>query len=131
MIRRPPRSTRTDTLFPYTPLFRSDSDDARILVSGDSACRLRLRRHRGGHLVLVLAARPDRHVLNLSLITGIAMSAGAEQALRIERSCMLVASAFSEGACVDVRLISGERRGFCANAPRTILHVPYPALEPD
>src|SRR3546814_9236827 len=23
MIRRPPRSTRTDTLFPYTPLFRS------------------------------------------------------------------------------------------------------------
>src|SRR3546814_13323599 len=24
MIRLPPRSTRTDTLFPYTPLFRSD-----------------------------------------------------------------------------------------------------------
>src|SRR3546814_15451418 len=27
MIRRPPRSTRTDTLFPYTTLFRSDSDN--------------------------------------------------------------------------------------------------------
>src|SRR3546814_9288594 len=26
MIRRPPRSTRTDTLFPYTTLFRSYSD---------------------------------------------------------------------------------------------------------
>src|SRR3546814_8715782 len=26
MIRRPPRSTRTDTLFPYTTLFRSDDD---------------------------------------------------------------------------------------------------------
>src|SRR3546814_6003969 len=26
MIRRPPRSTRTDTLFPYTTLFRSPSD---------------------------------------------------------------------------------------------------------
>src|SRR3546814_2755813 len=26
MIRRPPRSTLTDTLFPYTTLFRSDSD---------------------------------------------------------------------------------------------------------
>src|SRR3546814_4796435 len=26
MIRRPPRSTRTDTLFPYTTLFRSNSD---------------------------------------------------------------------------------------------------------
>src|SRR3546814_17013215 len=30
MIRRPPRSTRTDTLFPYTTLFRSaDADDHR------------------------------------------------------------------------------------------------------
>src|SRR3546814_15302618 len=30
MIRRPPRSTRTDTLFPYTTLFRSgDSSRAR------------------------------------------------------------------------------------------------------
>src|SRR3546814_3532815 len=27
MIRRPPRSTRTDTLFPYTTLFRSDVSD--------------------------------------------------------------------------------------------------------
>src|SRR3546814_16997474 len=26
IIRRPPRSTRTDTLFPYTTLFRSESD---------------------------------------------------------------------------------------------------------
>src|SRR3546814_6276679 len=26
MIRRPPRSTRTDTLFPYTTLFRSSYD---------------------------------------------------------------------------------------------------------
>src|SRR3546814_7844534 len=27
MIRRPPRSTRTDTLFPYTTLFRSSNND--------------------------------------------------------------------------------------------------------
>src|SRR3546814_10763017 len=27
MIRRPPRSTRTDTLFPYTTLFRSSKED--------------------------------------------------------------------------------------------------------
>src|SRR3546814_5293223 len=26
MIRRPPRSTRTDTLFPYTTLFRSEGE---------------------------------------------------------------------------------------------------------
>src|SRR3546814_2645257 len=40
MIRRPPRSTRTDTLFPYTTLFRS------------ARRRPRLRRHWG--------ARPHR-----------------------------------------------------------------------
>src|SRR3546814_9821717 len=28
MIRRPPRSTRTDTLFPYTTLFRSTRESA-------------------------------------------------------------------------------------------------------
>src|SRR3546814_5493657 len=33
MIRRPPRSTRTDTLFPYTTLFRSD--DAEGHAGGD------------------------------------------------------------------------------------------------
>src|SRR3546814_6100518 len=66
MIRRPPRFTRTDTLFPYTTLFRSfgvpdlagrsglstdalgrlltdetltSVDDARIVAAGDSAAR--------------------------------------------------------------------------------------------
>src|SRR3546814_18747902 len=29
MIRRPPRSTRTDTLFPYTTLFRSEEESYR------------------------------------------------------------------------------------------------------
>src|SRR3546814_5402162 len=33
MIRRPPRSTRTDTLFPYTTLFRSCDDTPKV-----SAC---------------------------------------------------------------------------------------------
>src|SRR3546814_17360825 len=32
MIRRPPRSTRTDTLFPYTTLFRSGSRFAAALL---------------------------------------------------------------------------------------------------
>src|SRR3546814_12685728 len=30
MIRRPPRSTRTDTLFPYTTLFRSVDDSLQL-----------------------------------------------------------------------------------------------------
>src|SRR3546814_1295056 len=32
MIRRPPRSTRTDTLLPYTPLFRSCPDCASLAL---------------------------------------------------------------------------------------------------
>src|SRR3546814_8888165 len=38
MIRRPPRSTRTDTLFPYTTLFRSDGVEQRRhgLARGDA-----------------------------------------------------------------------------------------------
>src|SRR3546814_19886505 len=34
MIRRPPRSTRTDTRFPYTTLFRSESAERLYLVLG-------------------------------------------------------------------------------------------------
>src|SRR3546814_16727593 len=34
MVRRPPRSTRTDNLFPYTTLFRSEGDWADGLADG-------------------------------------------------------------------------------------------------
>src|SRR3546814_7642972 len=37
MIRRPPRSTRTDTLFPYTTLFRADHGSEQIIVEGEGA----------------------------------------------------------------------------------------------
>src|SRR3546814_1217189 len=46
MRRRPPRSTRTDTLFPYTTLFRS-----RVHAGGDrlrAFAHDRLRKHGGG-----------------------------------------------------------------------------------
>src|SRR3546814_7773179 len=42
MIRRPPRSTRTDTLFPYTTLFRSDLVD-RPLMGGGLAADVKVR----------------------------------------------------------------------------------------
>src|SRR3546814_10618045 len=42
MIRRPPRSTRTDTLFPYTTLFRSEDHVARAPL--DAAFEHRLQR---------------------------------------------------------------------------------------
>src|SRR3546814_8106612 len=34
MIRRPPRSTRTDTLFPYTTLFRSNTRNLEAWLAG-------------------------------------------------------------------------------------------------
>src|SRR3546814_11666536 len=39
MIRRPPRSTRTDTLFPYTTLFRSKTETQQVVVLSDGAIR--------------------------------------------------------------------------------------------
>src|SRR3546814_17322522 len=46
MIRRPPRSTRTDTLFPYTTLFRSGVERAAQSCGG-----VRARRRRCGEAV--------------------------------------------------------------------------------
>src|SRR3546814_15440908 len=50
MLRRPPRSTRTDTLFPYTTLFRSPVERRQSLH--------RVRRGRADEAVELL--RPDR-----------------------------------------------------------------------
>src|SRR3546814_17773478 len=44
MIRRPPRSTRTDTLFPYTTLFRSADTGIGVGLRGDRQAAGNLRR---------------------------------------------------------------------------------------
>src|SRR3546814_7799030 len=70
MIRRPPRSTRTDTLFPYTTLFRSGRDialdDVPALVLSRSARDLggAMERHRPAPvegLLTVLERAVDLH----------------------------------------------------------------------
>src|SRR3546814_5008880 len=64
MIRRPPRSTRTDTLFPYTTLFRSKIAVLRNSRGGDDPDILRAARtclDAGAHGITV-HPRPDaRH----------------------------------------------------------------------
>src|SRR3546814_6210584 len=58
MTRRPPRSTRTYTLFPYTTLFRSHGGERR----GDGACQRRPGpgpRHRPGGQLLDPAGRRE------------------------------------------------------------------------
>src|SRR3546814_3298812 len=55
MIRPPPRSTRTDTLFPYTTLFRSEEIPHRLPAHLDTPrCQLALQ-------FLDRAVRPFRH----------------------------------------------------------------------
>src|SRR3546814_4741103 len=69
MIRRPPRSTRTDTLFPYTTLFRSDEQlryrrtqrRYRSILAG------RMERRYGAKLARSSTWRADNfHIINRS-----------------------------------------------------------------
>src|SRR3546814_15471192 len=57
MIRRPPRSTLTDTLFPYTTLFRSAADDR--LASGDPRLRRAGAVDRRWRAYLATAQQPE------------------------------------------------------------------------
>src|SRR3546814_5569569 len=61
MIRRPPRSTRTDTLFPYTTLFRSIVGVEFLIVSVRD--RLTDRTQVTQCQAIVLEAHPDATVL--------------------------------------------------------------------
>src|SRR3546814_948667 len=57
MIRRPPRSTRTDTLFPYTTLFRSRT--------GRAPLRVRRSRMRRPHRAAGELHRSEEHTSEL------------------------------------------------------------------
>src|SRR3546814_5904441 len=59
MIRRPPRSTRPDTLFPYTTLFRSGIPAALRKRPAARPRRLLLSRRQGRDVVR-RTAQPDR-----------------------------------------------------------------------
>src|SRR3546814_2649130 len=62
MIRRPPRSTRTDTLFPYTTLFRSPgrSGTHHLIDANGAACRSAMKNGKDHFLaVFFIAVLPD------------------------------------------------------------------------
>src|SRR3546814_13343187 len=89
MIRRPPRSTRTDTLFPYTTLFRSRlyPDDRTFDASSDQTAR-----REGGKIIFSIASNKDLPEKFSGVITsrgaprGFAVSARREiQAAAIEQ----------------------------------------------
>src|SRR3546814_10206271 len=62
MIRRPPRSTRTDTLFPYTTLFRSHDASA-----FDQAQQHATRRGMPGDVVEAFLRDPEQQRLQLAV----------------------------------------------------------------
>src|SRR3546814_10378300 len=70
MIRRPPRSTLTDTLFPYTTLFRSNEKGKEYKLN-DKVATLQIR-PRGWHLdekhVLVDGARVSGDIFDFALV---------------------------------------------------------------
>src|SRR3546814_20410666 len=115
MLRRPPRSTRTDTLFPYTTLFRSAAEIDQI-----DAGRLHLRHQRR----VILLARSDAfehgllHALGIQAlpgflgealtVSGLVMQDGDLLALVLgqnvvtgEDALLIVKAADAEGVLVD------------------------------
>src|SRR3546814_6784429 len=72
MIRRPPRSTRTDTLFPYTTLFRSQSVVGGPCLDGNNPRRCqrpsapcRTARRSGRRRSVGTAMRSEEHTSEL------------------------------------------------------------------
>src|SRR3546814_1244782 len=70
MIRRPPRSTRTDTLFPYTTLFRSDefraaASTTKMILMVGMGCMMRRLLWIDSHAANGIDHRSEEHTSEL------------------------------------------------------------------
>src|SRR3546814_4980287 len=73
MIRRPPRSTRTDTLFPYTTLFRSAACGQRHITaagSGDDIDDRLVARRKAGMFAEQEQAAACLHIVEVVALLG-------------------------------------------------------------
>src|SRR3546814_15415511 len=71
MIRRPPRSTRTDTLFPYTTLFRS-AIAARAALGGGDALVHRATAVAIAAIVIAMAVTPVAIAVAVTIVAAVA-----------------------------------------------------------
>src|SRR3546814_21064640 len=111
MIRRPPRSTRTDTLFPYTTLFRSDALGLAQQLPGpiNLLLKRRERRDRQAGEILRLVDEAGRLVLDLlDLVVDLLQRAGRLQDVR-----RLVGRVIDDAPATELRLrrTGGPRAG--------------------
>src|SRR3546814_18708192 len=91
MIRRPPRSTRTDTLFPYTTLFRSQRGNELLR---DQCIALTVQRAPLG--------MPDEHVRTANILEHAALNLAGECT-----ELLLLA----EGLPTELHAAAAQRRG--------------------
>src|SRR3546814_19725394 len=111
MIRRPPRSTRTDTLFPYTTLFRSTDPS----TTSFSPFTWRLRSEGGLDVAVGVAPAPLRgHALKIrSSKTARTFAAAQLATLDPGRSRLSWATARDDGQRSDERRVGEECVSTC------------------
>src|SRR3546814_10253865 len=103
MIRRPPRSTRTDTLFPYTTLFRSWRRQGQRIAFTNGCFDLL----HPGHISLLQQARSaaDRLVVGLNSDDSVHRLKGAGRPVQAEAGRAAVLASL---AAVDLVIVFGE-----------------------
>src|SRR3546814_1134277 len=93
MIRRPPRSTRTDTLFPYTTLFRSNSrsSNARSSSATVTPC-VKADTLKRARIAGVMSRRSEEHTSELQSLMRISYAVFClkkkNQRIHIDHECI-------------------------------------------
>src|SRR3546814_17764419 len=103
MIRRPPRSTRTDTLFPYTTLFRSN-----LLASGSEWVALREPEFLNSLFLARAAAREPAQIDRIETLATRLMGCCA-QAMRPRKTIVKLSSWAAAGAAPLLARLQGTR----------------------
>src|SRR3546814_16891698 len=84
MSRRPPRSTRTDTLFPYTPLFRSAACTLCLAAVGLSPAAVLAQDYPSRPVKLIVPFGPGTTTDIISRVIGEALAKPLGQAVIVE-----------------------------------------------